>query len=48
MTLTPEALTKQYLEVLEQLRTSSNLVLIVPTEGGVPLLSLEGLRKNVQ
>jgi regulator of protease activity HflC (stomatin/prohibitin superfamily) len=40
-TLTSEALTKQYLEVLEQLRTSSNLVLIVPTEGGVPLLSLE-------
>jgi regulator of protease activity HflC (stomatin/prohibitin superfamily) len=48
VTLTPEALTKQYLEVLEQLRTSSNLVLIVPTEGGVPLLSLEGLRKNLQ
>ena len=48
VTLTPEALTKQYLEVLEQLRTSSNLVLIVPTEGGVPLLSLEALRKNVQ
>ena len=47
-TLTPEALTKQYLEVLEQLRTSNNLVLIVPTEGGVPLLSLDGLRKNVQ
>ena len=47
-TLTPEALTKQYLEVLEQLRTSNNMVLIVPTEGGVPLLSLEGLRKNVQ
>ena len=48
VTLTPEALTKQYLEVLEQLKTSSNLVLIVPTEGGVPLLSLDGLRKNLQ
>lgn len=48
VTLTPEALTKQYLEVLEQLRTSNNLVLIVPTEGGVPLLSLDGLRKNLQ
>lgn len=48
VTLTPEALTKQYLEVLETLRASSNLVLIVPTEGGVPLLSLEGLRKNLQ
>ncbi|MGH7585852.1 MAG: SPFH domain-containing protein [Gemmatimonadales bacterium] len=47
-TLTPEALTKQYLEVLEQLRTSNNMVLIVPTEGGVPLLSLDGLRKNLQ
>ena len=47
-TLTPEALTKQYLEVLEQLRTSNNMVLIVPTEGGVPLLSLDALRKNVQ
>lgn len=48
VTLTPEALTKQYLEVLETLKASNNLVLIVPTEGGVPLLSLEGLRKNLQ
>jgi regulator of protease activity HflC (stomatin/prohibitin superfamily) len=48
VTLTPEALTKQYLEVLETLKASNNLVLIVPTEGGVPLLSLDGLRKNVQ
>jgi regulator of protease activity HflC (stomatin/prohibitin superfamily) len=36
-TLTAEALTKQYLEVLHDLRTSNNLVLIVPTEGGMPL-----------
>jgi hypothetical protein len=34
-TLTPEALTKQYLEVLEGMKTSSNLVILVPTEGGV-------------
>jgi regulator of protease activity HflC (stomatin/prohibitin superfamily) len=33
-TLTAEALTRQYLEVLHDLRTSSNLVLMVPTEGG--------------
>ena len=48
VTLTPEALTKQYLEVLEQLKNSSNMVLFVPTEGGMPLLSLDALRRNVQ
>jgi regulator of protease activity HflC (stomatin/prohibitin superfamily) len=47
-TLTAEALTKQYLEVLHDLRTSSNLVLIVPTEGGMPLLDIGELRKNLQ
>ena len=46
-TLTAEALTKQYLEVLQDLRTSSNLVLIVPTEGGMPLLDVGALRKNL-
>ena len=46
-TLTAEALTKQYLEVLHDMRTSSNLVLIVPTEGGVPLLDVGALRKNL-
>jgi regulator of protease activity HflC (stomatin/prohibitin superfamily) len=47
-TLTAEALTKQYLEVLHDLRTSSNLVLIVPTEGGMPVLDIGELRKNLQ
>ena len=46
-TLTAEALTKQYLEVLHDLRTSSNLVLMVPTEGGIPMLNLGDLRKNL-
>jgi hypothetical protein len=32
-TLTAEALTKQYLEVLHDLRNSSSLVVMVPTEG---------------
>jgi hypothetical protein len=32
----PSALTKQYLEVLHDLRQSNNLVILVPTDGGVP------------
>ena len=47
-TLTSEALTKQYLEVLHDLRSSSNLVLLVPTEGGLPLLDIGALRKNLK
>jgi regulator of protease activity HflC (stomatin/prohibitin superfamily) len=47
-TLTPEALTKQYLEVLEQMRSSQNLVLLVPTEGGLPVLNLGELRRNLR
>lgn len=46
-TLTPEALMKQYLEVLHDMRTSNNLVVLVPTEGGVPLLDLAALRRNL-
>ena len=46
-TLTAEALTKQYLEVLQDLRTSNNVVLIVPTEGGMPVLDVGALRKNL-
>ncbi len=46
-TLTAEALTKQYLEVLQELRTSNNVVLIVPTEGGMPVLDIGALRKNL-
>jgi regulator of protease activity HflC (stomatin/prohibitin superfamily) len=47
-TLTPEALTKQYLEVLHDLRSSNNLVLMVPTEGGIPMLNIGELRKNLE
>jgi regulator of protease activity HflC (stomatin/prohibitin superfamily) len=46
-TLTAEALTKQYLEVLHDIRTSNNVVLIVPTEGGMPVLDVGALRKNL-
>lgn len=47
-TLTPEALTKQYLEVLHDMKGSNNLVLIVPTEGGMPMLNLGDMRKNLE
>jgi regulator of protease activity HflC (stomatin/prohibitin superfamily) len=47
-TLTPEALMKQYLEVLHDMKTSNNLVVLVPTEGGTPLLDLAALRRNVR
>lgn len=47
-TLTPEALTKQYLEVLQDMKTSNNLVIMVPTEGGIPLLDIGALRRKVQ
>jgi len=46
-TLTSEALTKQYLEVLHDLRNSNNVVLLVPTEGGLPLLDIGQLRRNL-
>jgi regulator of protease activity HflC (stomatin/prohibitin superfamily) len=48
LTLTPEALAKQYLEVLHDMRTSNNTVILVPTEGGLPLLDLGALRRNLQ
>ncbi len=47
-TLTPEALMKQYLEVLHDMKSSSNLVVLVPTEGGAPLLDLAALRRNLK
>jgi regulator of protease activity HflC (stomatin/prohibitin superfamily) len=47
-TLTPEALMKQYLEVLHDMRSGGNLVVLVPTEGGAPLLNLGDLRKNLK
>ena len=46
-TLTPEALTKQYLEVLQDMKGSNNMVIMVPTEGGVPVLNIGELRKNL-
>lgn len=48
LTLTPEALMKQYLEVLHDMRQSNNLVVLVPTEGGTPLLDLARLRGNLR
>jgi len=47
-TLTAAQLMKQYLEVLHDMKTSNNLVVLVPTEGGAPLLDLAQLRKNLQ
>lgn len=47
-TLTAEALTKQYLEVLHEMKGSNNLVILVPTEGGVPLLDIAKLRQNLK
>jgi regulator of protease activity HflC (stomatin/prohibitin superfamily) len=47
-TLTPEALTKQYLEVLHDMRQSNNLVILVPTEGGMPMLDVNALRNNIR
>jgi regulator of protease activity HflC (stomatin/prohibitin superfamily) len=47
-TLTPEALTKQYLEVLGEMRSSNNLVLLVPTEGGLPVLNIGEMRRNLR
>ncbi len=48
LTLTPEQLTKQYLEVLHDMRQSNNMLILVPTEGGVPLLNIGDLRRNLQ
>jgi regulator of protease activity HflC (stomatin/prohibitin superfamily) len=47
-TLTAEALTKQYLEVLHDMKGSSNLIIMVPTEGGMPLLDIAKLRGNLK
>jgi len=47
-TLTPEALTKQYIEVLHDMRQSNNLVIMVPTQGGLPLLDINSLRANLR
>src|SRR5262245_16852714 len=47
-TLTAEALMKQYLEVLHDMKHSNNPVILVPTEGGTPFLDLAPLRKNIK
>src|SRR5213596_3383126 len=46
-TLTPEALTMQYLEVLRDMKAGSNLVILVPTAGGIPVLNIGDLRRNL-
>lgn len=48
VTLTAEQLTKQYLEVLHDMRQSNNLVILVPTEGGMPILNIGDLRNNLR
>jgi regulator of protease activity HflC (stomatin/prohibitin superfamily) len=47
-TLSPEALTKQWIEALHDMKTSSNLIIFVPTEGGTPLLNIGDLRRNLR
>src|SRR5882672_7960365 len=47
-TLTPEALTRQYFDVLRELKTSNNMVILVPTAGGIPMLNLGDLRRNLR
>jgi len=47
-TLTAEQLMKQYLEVLHDMKSSNNLVVLIPTEGGMPLLDLAKLRQNLR
>ena len=47
-TLSPEALTKQWIEVLHDMKNSTNLIIFVPTEGGLPLLNISELRKNLK
>jgi regulator of protease activity HflC (stomatin/prohibitin superfamily) len=47
-TLTPEALMRQYLDVLRDMKSSNNLVILVPTQGGVPILNIGDLRRNLR
>jgi len=46
-TLSPEALTKQWIEALHDMKGSNNMILFVPTEGGLPLINISELRKNL-
>jgi regulator of protease activity HflC (stomatin/prohibitin superfamily) len=47
-TLTPEALTRQYFDVLREMKASNNLVILVPTQGGLPMLNIGDLRRNLR
>ena len=47
-TLTPEALTMQYLDMLREMKGSDNLIILVPTEGGLPVLNIGDLRRNLK
>src|SRR5438093_10032389 len=47
-TLTPEALTRQYFDVLRELKASNNVVILVPTQGGIPMLNIGDLRRNLR
>jgi len=47
-TLTAEALTKQYLEVLHDMKNSGNMLILIPTEGGIPLLDIGKLQANLK
>src|SRR5712671_1089743 len=47
-TLSPEALTKQWIEALHDMKNSSNMIIFVPTEGGLPMLNIGDLRKNLR
>ena len=47
-TLTAEALTRQYFDVLRELKSSNNLVILVPTSGGIPVLNLGDPRRSLR
>ena len=47
-TLTAEALTRQYFDVLRELKSSNNMIILVPTEGGIPVLNIGELRQNLR
>lgn len=47
-TLTPEALMRQYFDVLRDMKSSNNLVILVPTQGGIPMLNIGDLRRNLR
>ena len=42
------ALTKQWIEALHDMKNSTNMIIFVPTEGGLPMLNIGDLRKNLR